>query len=200
MAVAADFVISSDKTKFIQAFVGVGLAPDAGGIFLLSRSIGVNRATQLAMTGDNVASIELQFVSDNDPESTDLSYFRDLFGGVVRTVEELDEKLSALVSRPFKDVDLVEKAILRLGAYELCYHPELPYKVVINEGIELAKTFASDTAMDVATQAVQILGGLGYSKESLAEKFFRDAKLMQIYEGTNQIQRLVIAKEIQQGR
>jgi alkylation response protein AidB-like acyl-CoA dehydrogenase len=64
----------------------------------------------------------------------------------------------------------------------------------------MAKTFASDTAMDVATQAVQILGGLGYSKESLAEKFFRDAKLMQIYEGTNQIQRLVIAKELQQGR
>ena len=56
MAVASDFVISSDKTKFIQAFVGVGLAPDAGGIFLLSRSIGVNRATQLAMTGDALSS------------------------------------------------------------------------------------------------------------------------------------------------
>lgn len=109
-----------------------------------ARRIALQALYQWAMTGDNVASIELQFVSDNDPESTDLSYFRDLFGGVVRTVEELDEKLSALVSRPFKDVDLVEKAILRLGAYELCYHPELPYKVVINEGIELAKTFASE--------------------------------------------------------
>jgi acyl-CoA dehydrogenase len=64
----------------------------------------------------------------------------------------------------------------------------------------MAKTFATDTAMEVTTQAVQILGGLGYSRECLAEKFFRDAKLMQIYEGTNQIQRLVIAKEIQQGR
>lgn len=56
MAVASDFVISSDKTKFIQAFVGVGLAPDAGGIFLLSRSIGVNRATQLAMTGEALSA------------------------------------------------------------------------------------------------------------------------------------------------
>jgi len=64
----------------------------------------------------------------------------------------------------------------------------------------MAKTFATDTAMETATQAVQILGGQGYSRECLAEKFFRDAKLMQIYEGTNQIQRLVIAKEIQQGR
>ncbi len=64
----------------------------------------------------------------------------------------------------------------------------------------MAKAFATDTAMEAALQAVQILGGHGYSRDSLAEKFFRDAKLMQIYEGTNQIQRLVIAKEIQQGR
>lgn len=56
MAVAADFVIASDKTKFIQAFVGVGLAPDAGGLFLLSRAIGVTRATQLAMTGEALSA------------------------------------------------------------------------------------------------------------------------------------------------
>ena len=52
MAVAADFCLATDKAKFIQAFVGVGLAPDAGGIHLLSRSIGVTRAAQLAMTGE----------------------------------------------------------------------------------------------------------------------------------------------------
>ena len=52
MAVAADFCIASDKAKFIQAFVGVGLAPDAGGLFLLGRAIGLIRATQLAMTGE----------------------------------------------------------------------------------------------------------------------------------------------------
>lgn len=56
MAVAADFVIASSKTKFIQAFVGVGLAPDAGGIFLLSRAIGSNRASQLAITGDGLSA------------------------------------------------------------------------------------------------------------------------------------------------
>ncbi|WP_156018031.1 enoyl-CoA hydratase [Streptococcus ruminantium] len=56
MAVATDFVISSSRTKFIQAFVGVGLAPDAGGLFLLSRAIGVNRATQLAMTGEGLSA------------------------------------------------------------------------------------------------------------------------------------------------
>ncbi|ARS62984.1 enoyl-CoA hydratase [Streptococcus mutans] len=52
IAVAADFCIASDKTRFIQAFVNVGLAPDAGGLFLLTRAIGITRATQLAMTGE----------------------------------------------------------------------------------------------------------------------------------------------------
>ncbi len=59
-----------------------------------------------------------------------------------------------------------------------------------------AKCFASDTAMKVVTDAVQIFGGYGYIREYAVEKYFRDAKIMQIYEGTNQIQRVVIAKEI----
>lgn len=59
-----------------------------------------------------------------------------------------------------------------------------------------AKCFASDTAMKVATDAVQIFGGYGYMREYPVEKYMRDAKIMQIYEGTNQIQRMVIAKEI----
>ena len=59
-----------------------------------------------------------------------------------------------------------------------------------------AKLFATDTAMRVATDAVQIFGGNGYMREYSVEKLMRDAKLLQIYEGTNQIQRLVIAKNV----
>jgi alkylation response protein AidB-like acyl-CoA dehydrogenase len=59
-----------------------------------------------------------------------------------------------------------------------------------------AKCFASDTAMKVATDAVQIFGGYGFMREYPVEKYFRDAKIMQIYEGTNQIQRVVISKDI----
>ena len=60
----------------------------------------------------------------------------------------------------------------------------------------MAKMFASDTAMRVTTDCVQILGGIGYTKDMPAERFMRDAKLTQIYEGTNQIQRVVIAKRL----
>ena len=60
----------------------------------------------------------------------------------------------------------------------------------------MAKAFAGDTAMRVATDAVQVFGGYGYSEEYPVEKLMRDAKIYQIYEGTSQIQRLIIAKEI----
>lgn len=60
----------------------------------------------------------------------------------------------------------------------------------------MAKAFGSDVAMSVTTEALQILGGYGYMKDYPMEKLFRDAKLLQIYEGTNEIQRLVISREI----
>jgi alkylation response protein AidB-like acyl-CoA dehydrogenase len=60
----------------------------------------------------------------------------------------------------------------------------------------MAKCYAADTAMSVTTDAVQIMGGYGYSREYPVEKMMRDAKIMQIYEGTNQIQRLVIANKL----
>jgi alkylation response protein AidB-like acyl-CoA dehydrogenase len=60
----------------------------------------------------------------------------------------------------------------------------------------MAKCFASDTAMAVTTDAVQLLGGYGFTKDFPVERFMRDAKITQIYEGTNQIQRVVIAKKL----
>jgi len=60
----------------------------------------------------------------------------------------------------------------------------------------MAKTFASDVAMEVTNDTIQILGGYGYMKEYPAERMMRDAKITQIYEGTNQIQRLVVARDL----
>ena len=59
-----------------------------------------------------------------------------------------------------------------------------------------AKSFASDTAMSVTTDAVQLLGGYGFTKEFPVERFMRDAKITQIYEGTNQVQRVVVSKHL----
>lgn len=82
----------------------------------------------------------------------------------------------------------------RLLVYKACWMKDqnIPY----SKDSAIAKCFAADTAMKVTTDVVQVLGGYGYSKEYPAEKCMRDAKIMQIYEGTNQIQRLVIANNI----
>jgi alkylation response protein AidB-like acyl-CoA dehydrogenase len=63
----------------------------------------------------------------------------------------------------------------------------------------MAKLFAADTAMRVATDAVQVLGGYGYVEDFPAERYLREAKMLQIVEGTNQIQRLVIARALSRG-
>ncbi|MCW2586021.1 MAG: acyl-CoA dehydrogenase [Frankiales bacterium] len=63
----------------------------------------------------------------------------------------------------------------------------------------MAKLFATDTAMRVTTDAVQVLGGAGYVEDFAAERYFREAKIMQIFEGTNQVQRLVIGRSLTRG-
>jgi alkylation response protein AidB-like acyl-CoA dehydrogenase len=62
-----------------------------------------------------------------------------------------------------------------------------------------AKCFASDAAMQITTDMVQVLGGYGYTQDFPLERMMRDAKITQIYEGTNQIQRIVIARELGRG-
>jgi len=66
----------------------------------------------------------------------------------------------------------------------------------INAPSSMAKMFASDTAMQVTTDAVQIYGGAGYSRDNPVERLMRDAKGAQIYEGTNQIHRLIVAQHL----
>jgi len=82
----------------------------------------------------------------------------------------------------------------RLLVYKACWLKDqnLPFA----KEAAMAKCLAADVAMKVTTDAVQVLGGYGYIKEYPTEKYMRDAKIMQIYEGTNQIQRLVIANQI----
>ncbi|WP_312524475.1 acyl-CoA dehydrogenase family protein [Anaerospora sp.] len=82
----------------------------------------------------------------------------------------------------------------RLLVYRACWMKD--QGVDYSKESAIAKCFAADTAMKVTTDAVQVLGGYGYSQEYPTEKYMRDAKIMQIYEGTNQIQRLVIANNI----
>lgn len=99
---------------------------------------------QWQMTQDNVADIEEQFKLDQDMKGVDLGYFRELLFGVAGNINKLDSTFSPFLSRKLEDLDLVDKAILRLATFELLFRQDVPYRVVINEGIELAKAFAAE--------------------------------------------------------
>jgi len=99
----------------------------------------------------------------------------------------------------FKLADMATKIeAARLLTYQAAWREQegLPY----GKQSAMAKMFASDVAMEVTTEAVQIFGGYGYTKEYPVERFMRDAKITQIYEGTNEIQRIVIANHLLRGQ
>ena len=99
---------------------------------------------QWQLAGTALSDIEAQFLATNDMEKVDRTYFHDLLHGVPTQVGELDEALRPFLDRRVEELSQVEKALLRLGAFELKERLDVPYRVVINEGIELAKVFGAE--------------------------------------------------------
>jgi len=96
------------------------------------------------LSGNAIATVEQHMLLENDIAKMDVEYFKDLARGVSVHHEQLDEILMPHLARPFEDLDMVEKAILRLSGYELKFREDVPYKVAINESIELAKLFGAE--------------------------------------------------------
>ncbi|CAH9049484.1 Transcription antitermination protein NusB [Pseudoalteromonas holothuriae] len=96
------------------------------------------------LSGNPIADIEQQMLIENDVSKVDVEYFKDLARGVAVNQKQLDELVKPHLSRPFNDLDEVERAVLRVSAYELKFREDVPYKVAINEGIELAKIFGAE--------------------------------------------------------
>lgn len=109
-----------------------------------SRSLAIQAIYQWQIAGQDVLSIINQFMLEQDAKKFDSDYFSELVRSVPARLGELDAALTPCVDRALESVDPVERAILRLGAYELIAHPEIPYRVVINEAVELAKTFGAE--------------------------------------------------------
>lgn len=90
-----------------------------------------------------VLEIEARFRADNDLRKTDVDYFHELLTEVTQRADVLEEHLGFCLDRDSDELDPVERAILRIGAYEMLNRPDIPYRVVINEAIELAKDFGA---------------------------------------------------------
>jgi N utilization substance protein B len=109
-----------------------------------ARELAVQAIYSWQLSQNSVTDIEGNFLTDNSARRFDIPYFQQLLRGVTSSVGSIDEAISPHVDRPLDDVDHVEKAILRVAIYELKDCQDVPYKVVINEAIELAKSFAAD--------------------------------------------------------
>ena len=109
-----------------------------------ARKAAVQALYQWQMTGQSLIEIERQFLEEERLKDAQKSYFTELFHGVPKNLEAIDLVLSEFVDRPVDMIDPVERAILRMGAYELLHRLDMPYRVVLNEGINLAKYFGAD--------------------------------------------------------
>lgn len=97
---------------------------------------------QVAETASS--DLEAQFRAQDSMLEADVTYFIEVLRGVMSNIKELDELYEPYLDRSLDQLDPIEKAILRLGAFELSKRPDIPYQVVLNEGIELAKTFGAE--------------------------------------------------------
>ena len=109
-----------------------------------ARKAAVQALYQWQMAGQNLSEIERQFLEEERLKDAQKSYFVELFYGVPKNLDAIDQALAEFVDRPVDTIDPVERAILRIGVYELLHRLDMPYRVVLNEGINLAKYFGAD--------------------------------------------------------
>ncbi|KRD34118.1 N utilization substance protein B [Lysobacter sp. Root916] len=118
------------------------------GIDPVARSRARRRALQAVyawqLSGARVEDVIAQFAHEQAHEVADLMYFEDLVRGVDKYQEELDVALAPFLDRDIEQVDPIERAVLRIAAYELRRRPDVPYRVVLNEAIETVKRFGAE--------------------------------------------------------
>ena len=108
-----------------------------------ARHYGMQALYQWHMADASPSVIEAEFRADYDFSHVDLEYFQALLHGIPACVDELEAVLEPLLDRKLSDLDPIERTLLRMGTFELAHRPDVPYKVVINEEVSLAKKFGA---------------------------------------------------------
>ncbi|MDH0302312.1 MULTISPECIES: transcription antitermination factor NusB [unclassified Pseudomonas] len=108
-----------------------------------ARKLATQALYQWHMAKHSLNEVEAQFRVDNDFSDVDGAYFREILHGVPAKKAEIDEALKPCLDTPLEELDPVELSVLRLSAWEFMMRADVPYRVVINEGVELAKVFGA---------------------------------------------------------
>lgn len=101
---------------------------------------------QWDLSGNNLSDIEVQFLQDEDFSKADKDYFHELLHEVPARLDEVEEAFSGYLDRSVQEMDPVERAVLRMATYELMERIDVPYKVIINESVNLTKKFGAEQA------------------------------------------------------
>ena len=109
-----------------------------------ARRAAVQALYQALVNGQDLAKDSLDFVTAENSDKIDKKYFTILVEGVTNEMDSIDVELVYAVDRKLSDVDPVEISVLRLAVYEYIYRPDIPYRVVLNEAVELAKAFGGE--------------------------------------------------------
>lgn len=117
--------------------------PDKQGARRRARELIVQSLYQMQISGHDVQELKAQFHERRDYERVDQGYYDEVLGAVCNEQEALEKTIDEFADRPVEQLDPVERGILLLGFYELQSKPEIPFKVVINESVNLAKRFGA---------------------------------------------------------
>jgi N utilization substance protein B len=134
----------------------------AAGARTRARELMVQALYQKQLAGHSTAELVAQFHEDTAYERIDQAFFDELFPAISNGQEALEEKIQELIDRPLKQLDPIELAILLIGVQELETRIDIPYKVVINEGVNLARRFGAteshkyiNACLDAAAQRLR---------------------------------------------
>jgi N utilization substance protein B len=111
-----------------------------------ARKLAMQALYQWHVAEQPITQIEAEFLTDNDMAKVDVPYFSEVLRGVAASKSDLDEHIAKHTDREPKEMTPIELAILRMSTYELVNRIDVPYKVVINEGVELSKSFGANEA------------------------------------------------------
>ncbi len=134
----------------------------AAGARTRSRELMVQALYQKQIAGHECHELIAQFHDDKAYERVDQAFFDELFPAICKTQVELEKKIDTLIDRPLEQLDPIELSILLIGVYELESRIDIPYRVVINEGVNLAKRFGAqdghkyiNACLDVAAASLR---------------------------------------------
>lgn len=108
-----------------------------------ARNLALQALYQWQMAGASVSEIEAEFRAEQDLSRADVELFIELLRGIPSRASELDEQMTPYLDRRLDELDPIELTVLRIGSYELGQRIEVPYRVAINESVNLAKTFGA---------------------------------------------------------